>query len=343
MLGIVGLRELARRRRRRAGAAAAADDRPGAPRPPSAEREPERGRSPTPRPLAAGSGRGGHPERRAERRRSRSGRSTCRRPSTSTSRTRSPASRRRTRASRSTGKTTRRTFQDDLNNAFAAGNAPDVINLSVSEGWVTEYAGKGLLLGARRQGPAGRQGHLLPGPVEGAAHRRQELPVPVVPGHQRRADQQGASIDKAGVDRRPTSRRPSTACRPCARPSWTRPARVCDIRLTVNDLLAQMVYEGNVKVISDDGKTFTFNSPEARRVAADVRRHGQGRHRRQHRPDHHRRPRRPRCLLGRARRRSTQTGPNLVRDVKANNADPVRQPGHRARPRSASPASPARA
>ena len=38
------------------------------------------------------------------------------------------------------------TFKDDLNNAFAAGNAPDVINLSVSEGWVSEYAGKGLLL-----------------------------------------------------------------------------------------------------------------------------------------------------------------------------------------------------
>ena len=37
---------------------------------------------------------------------------------------------------------------------------------------------------------------------------------------------------------------------------------MCDIRLTVNDLLAQMVYEGNVKVISDDGKTFTFDSPE---------------------------------------------------------------------------------
>ena len=39
------------------------------------------------------------------------------------------------------------TFKDDLNNSFAAGNAPDVINLSVSEGWVSEYAGKGLLLG----------------------------------------------------------------------------------------------------------------------------------------------------------------------------------------------------
>jgi ABC-type glycerol-3-phosphate transport system substrate-binding protein len=38
---------------------------------------------------------------------------------------------------------------------------------------------------------------------------------------------------------------------------------LCDVRLTTNDLLAQMVYEGNVKVISDDGKKFTFDSPEA--------------------------------------------------------------------------------
>ncbi len=38
------------------------------------------------------------------------------------------------------------TFKDDLNNAFAANIAPDVINLSVSEGWVSEYAAKGLLL-----------------------------------------------------------------------------------------------------------------------------------------------------------------------------------------------------
>ena len=37
---------------------------------------------------------------------------------------------------------------------------------------------------------------------------------------------------------------------------------MCTIRLTVSDLLAQMVYEGNVKVLSDDGKTFTFDSAE---------------------------------------------------------------------------------
>ena len=35
---------------------------------------------------------------------------------------------------------------------------------------------------------------------------------------------------------------------------------LCDIRLTVNDLLSQMVYEGNVDVINDAGTAFTFNS-----------------------------------------------------------------------------------
>ena len=154
------------------------------------------------------------------------------------------------------------TFQDDLKNAFAAGNAPDVINLSVSEGWVSDYATQGPPAAARRQRPAGRQGHLLPGPLEGAAGRRQELPVPVVPGPQRRADQQ-ADLRGRPASTPPTSRRRSRSCRPCARPSRTRPGRVCDIRLTVNDLLAQMVYEGNVEVINDAGKPSPSTRPTA--------------------------------------------------------------------------------
>ena len=154
------------------------------------------------------------------------------------------------------------TFKDDLNNAFAAGNAPDVINLSVSEGWVSEYAGKGLLLGLDEQGPEGRQGHLLPGPLEGAAGRRRELPVPVVPGPQRRADQQGHLREGR---RRPSTDFPKTIDGlpgPVQDDPRQDAAPCATIRLTVNDLLAQMVYEGNVKVLSDDGKTFTFNSPE---------------------------------------------------------------------------------
>ena len=94
---------------------------------------------------------------------------------------------------------------------------------------------------------------------------------------------------------------------------------LCDIRLTVNDLLAQMVYEGGVKVISDDGKKFTFDSPEAvawLQMYVDMVKAGtvdnDG-------PDHGRRPRRRSTPSPRARPPFYQTGPNLVRDVKDQN------------------------
>ena len=82
------------------------------------------------------------------------------------------------------------TFQADLNNAFNAEHRPRR-HQPVGQ--------RGLGQRLRRQGPAPRPqqrrpeagpGHLLPRPLERAAGRRRELPVPVVPGSQRRADQQ---------------------------------------------------------------------------------------------------------------------------------------------------------
>ena len=46
------------------------------------------------------------------------------------------------------------TYLDDYRNAFAAGNAPDVANLSDTEGWVREFASKGLLLSMTDNLPA---------------------------------------------------------------------------------------------------------------------------------------------------------------------------------------------
>ncbi len=57
------------------------------------------------------------------------------------------------------------TFQDDLRNAFAAGNAPDVINLSISEGWVVRLRHPGLAAPAGRGCAAGSEGCILPQPV----------------------------------------------------------------------------------------------------------------------------------------------------------------------------------
>ncbi len=152
------------------------------------------------------------------------------------------------------------TFQDDLRNSFAAGNAPDVINLSVGEGWVSEYATKGLLLNLDEVVPQSVKDVYFPGLwqqqlVDGANYQfpwYQGIAVELI--NRQIYDQTGLAIEDfpTTVDGLPE------LCRTIKEKTGT----LCDIRLTVNDLLAQMVYEGNVKVISDDGTTFTFDSPE---------------------------------------------------------------------------------
>ena len=154
------------------------------------------------------------------------------------------------------------TFKDELNNAFAAGSAPDVINLSVSEGWVSEYAGKGLLLPLDDKVPAAIQGTYFPGLwkeqlIDGVNYQfpwYQGLNVELI---------NKAIFEKAGlsVDDFPKTIDGLPAL--CQTIKDKTGGTLCDIRLTVSDLLSQMVYEGNVKVLSDDGKKFTFDSPEA--------------------------------------------------------------------------------
>ena len=153
------------------------------------------------------------------------------------------------------------TFQDDLKNAFAAGNAPDVINLSVSEGWVSDYATQGLLLPLDDVVPQTVKDMYFPGLwkeqlVNGVNYQfpwYQGINVDLV-NHQV-YDKTGLKVEDfpKTVDGLPA------LCKTIKAKTGT----LCDIRLTVNDLLSQMVYEGGVKVISDDGKKFTFDSPDA--------------------------------------------------------------------------------
>ena len=152
-------------------------------------------------------------------------------------------------------------FQDDLKNAFAAGKAPDVINLSVSEGWVSDYASKGLLLSLDDKVPAAVQQTYFEGLWKEQLVGGKNFQFPWYQGIN--VDLINKQLfDKAGVnvaDFPKTTDGLPALCKTIA----TTAKSVCDIRLTVNDILAQMVYEGGVKILSDDGKKFTFDSQAA--------------------------------------------------------------------------------
>jgi putative chitobiose transport system substrate-binding protein len=166
------------------------------------------------------------------------------------------------------------TFQEDLDNAFAASSAPDVINLSVSEGWVSDYATRGLLLGLNDKVDQDIKDVYFPGLwnqqlVDGENFQfpwYQGLSVALintqiytgtpVAGSDPPAFEGGAGL-KVEDFPKTTDGLPAL----CQTIKDTT-GKLCDIRLTVNDLLAQMVYEGDVDIIGDDGK-FTFDSPAA--------------------------------------------------------------------------------
>jgi putative chitobiose transport system substrate-binding protein len=152
------------------------------------------------------------------------------------------------------------TFQDDLKAAFAAGNAPDVINLSVSEGWVSDYASQGLLLPLDDKVPQSVKDLYFPGLWKEQLINGVNFQFPWYQGinvdlinHQ--------VYDKTGLTIADFPKNWADLPALCATIK-AKTHTLCDIRLTINDLISQMVYEGNVKPISADGKSFTFDSAE---------------------------------------------------------------------------------
>jgi putative chitobiose transport system substrate-binding protein len=166
------------------------------------------------------------------------------------------------------------TFREDLDAAFAADDAPDVINLSVSEGWVSEYASQDLLLGLNDLVPDDVKGTYFEGlwnqqlidgenfqfpwyqGISVALINTQIYTGNPVAGSDPPAFEGGANLKVEDF--------PKTVDGLPALCQTIKDAtgKLCDIRLTVSDLLAQMVYEGDVDVIDDNG-TFTFDSPAA--------------------------------------------------------------------------------
>ena len=151
------------------------------------------------------------------------------------------------------------TFQADLNNAFSAKIAPDVINLSVSEGWVSDYASKGLLLGLNSTVPKAVQDIYFPGLWNEQLVKGENYQFPWYQGLNvelinKKIYEEGAGLSVADFPKK-IEELPAL-CKTILEKTKT----LCDIRLTVNDLLSQMVYEGNVDVINDAGTAFTFDS-----------------------------------------------------------------------------------
>lgn len=166
------------------------------------------------------------------------------------------------------------TFQEDLDNEFAANSAPDVINLSVSEGWVSDYASRGLLLGLNDQVDQSIKDVYFEGLWNQQLVDGQNFQFPWYQGISVALinTQIYTGTPKPGTD--PVEYEGGAGLKVEDFPKTIdglpalcatikeKTGKLCDVRLTVTDLLAQMVYEGDVDIIGDDGK-FTFDSPAA--------------------------------------------------------------------------------
>ena len=222
------------------------------------------------------------------------------------------------------------TFQADLNNAFNAGIGPDVINLSVSEGWVSDYASKDQLLGLNSVVPKAVQDIYFPGLwneqlVNGENYQFPWYQVLDVELINKKIYQEGAGLSVADFPK--TIGELPAVCQTIKDKTGT----PCDIHLTVNDLLSQMVYEGDVDVINDAGTAFTFDSQGRRRLAPDVCRHGRCGHRRHRGPDGEGQPRRG-AALRRRRGRVLRDRPGPRPPDQVEQRDPLREPRDAAAP-----------
>lgn len=153
------------------------------------------------------------------------------------------------------------TYLEDLRNQFAAQNAPDVMNLSNGEGWVSEFATKGLLVNLDDAVPQNIKDLYFPGLWKVSLVDGKNYQFPWYAAVATELINTDLYVNKAGLK---VEEFPKTVdglpaiCKTIKEKTGT----LCDIRLTVNDLPSQMIYEGGVKFISDDGKKFTFDSPE---------------------------------------------------------------------------------
>jgi putative chitobiose transport system substrate-binding protein len=152
------------------------------------------------------------------------------------------------------------TFLEEYRNAISADKQPDVANLSNNAGWVREFAEAGKLLNMSENLPQEVIDTYYPNlfmdsVVDGSSFQvpwYQAIPVEIV--NKSILDDAGLTVDDfpATFDGIPD------LCKKIKDAT----DKLCDIRLSVSDYLAQMTYEGGVDVMNEDGTAFTFDSAE---------------------------------------------------------------------------------
>lgn len=153
------------------------------------------------------------------------------------------------------------TFLDDYRNAVAAGNAPDVANLSDTEGWVREFASAGKLLSMTDNLPQSVIDTYFPGlfKLQLVGDKSYQVPwyqaIAVELVNHQIWDKTGLKIE----DFPKTWDGLPALCQTIKDKTGT----TCDVRLTMTNLITDLAYQSGVKVLSDDGKSFAFNGPEA--------------------------------------------------------------------------------
>ena len=150
------------------------------------------------------------------------------------------------------------TYLDDYRNAINTGTQPDVANLSNNEGWVQEFAQAGKLLDLTKNAPKEIIDQYFPNLFADNLVNDDSYQFP---WYQAIAIELiNKKIYKEDPANFPTSIEALPAvCQAIKDES----GNLCDIRLTVNDYLTQMTYEGNVQAMNADRTKFTFDSPEA--------------------------------------------------------------------------------
>jgi putative chitobiose transport system substrate-binding protein len=154
------------------------------------------------------------------------------------------------------------TFLDDLRNAYAAKRAPDVINLSNGEGWVSEFASKGLLLPLDSNVDESVKNMYFPGLWKVSLIDGVNYQFPWYAAVATELINTKIYVEQAGLSLDTFPTKVQELPEVCAT-IVEKTGILCDIRLTVNDLPAQMIYEGGVEFISADGTKFLFDSPQA--------------------------------------------------------------------------------